>query len=170
VDSTSTSTDVAFGLRFSLEDGADLRTNEAYIGRIEEFRAEQLRRMSQRQDALVASGMDPEAAQAAAEREGYDRARLDAIRDSLQDSSWNANSLDIAIGGLVTAADSTGADVLANRLNIWATLGRRVGPTGQLLLSGVAARIRDADTDSWTTQTSLAARFNPPWTPRHLST
>jgi hypothetical protein len=62
-DSTSSATQLAFGVRLSLEDGADLRNDTLYIKWIERFHASNQRALSDLQDALVTRGsLDPETA------------------------------------------------------------------------------------------------------------
>lgn len=198
-DSTSSATKLAYGLRISLEDQADLRTNGAYIAYVEHFHAAHLKMFSQFQDSLVAVGAadpetagviatllaDPDSAPAGLTKLDaimasrnipgpqkqqlrslartvasavQNRKALEQFRDSLQNEAWNANSFDVAVGGLASADDSTGANLENQEWAAWATMGRRLTSSGQLLLGAQGAVVRDMVGGGWSKQLSLAGR------------
>lgn len=88
-----------------------------------------------------------------------DRARLERLRGSFENTAWNATSFDVALGGKASAADSTGSGLSATAWQAWATLALGVGSTGQVLIGGALDTVRDDVDDAWDGGASLATRL-----------
>ncbi len=187
---------VAFGVRTTILDGADLRTNAAgefYRHLLTAAAATEAQAKTIVQDSLVARGLDPIAAEEvramvfeAASRAGRIAALLDAglsdaqaaevlaayerltrtdldrireVRDSLQNSLWNATVVDLAAAVLAQGQEDTPENLGVERWALWGTAGFPLGTWGQFLIGTRLQSERNETTDQLHLQSSLSTRL-----------
>lgn len=158
---------IAFGLRATLVDDGDLRTSDDYINgvtgittRINDLVVEE-RLARGRPDPL-----DPDPIDSIDDLTGERRSRfetlltaVDSLRRALEDRTWNARVVDVALGTRARAADSLGNDPRMTDYVAWATWGEGFGTWGQLLIGAKGALERAYTADDFTTSASLNARL-----------
>lgn len=132
---------MAFGVRISLLDRADMRTNPATQRR--------LTSLTERVNAVYTAErfrMGAPSDTAPLELTEGGRASIDrevaAFRRQLADSSWNADALDVAVAAGLVAEDSTGNNLTFDKAAAWVTYAKGLRTWGQLLLGarGTARR------------------------------
>jgi hypothetical protein len=150
-------TRVALGLRFTLADEADLRTDTAYAkgqqvteltGQILAVYTEARRRVGPTADLALTPDEEEQIA-----------AINDEIRRRWAERYWNADVTDVAIAARLAAVDSTGAGVRTDAFSLWGTLAKGVGHWGQLLVGLRAGAERAEGEDSYRGSGSIASRF-----------
>lgn len=181
-ESSGTASSVAFAVRTSPIDGADLRTNGfiqtsaapianavGSIDSLAEARADRRRQVlsdSLRQAGVPAAEIrNAVRAVPTAIYTPDDQQTIDSLiesfktaADSARDASWQKQSLDIAVGMRLDAQDSTGADLKMAQVALWLTYAGSIASWSQWVLGAKMATDRDSTSDKYDVQASLAAR------------
>jgi len=133
---------IAVGLRLTLDDHADLRMNDVYI-----------------EEATRITGQMVNTLEAATGRPGADatpgvitNVDIDALNEHLRrlqeresNAEWTKAMTDVAFAVLGTSADSTGKDLKAEAFAGWLSHTRPLGNSGQLLVGGTLRAQRGED-------------------------
>jgi hypothetical protein len=154
-------TALAFGLRTSIIDGADLKTSDGF-------------QKAASRILLRAAEIDAAAEESAAELGGIhapvvytpaQQQELDGLleqfrrlAEAVADTAWNKRVLDVAVG-IRADADSNGTDLTAQQYAAWLTYGGGVSNWGQLILGVKVASDRDSTSGAFAMRASAAARF-----------
>lgn len=133
---------IAFGLRVSLIDESDLRTNKTYIdsvtaftGAINEIFVQARKRAGPPpNNEIVLTPQDEEMINNLNKK----------IKEDWTEEKWNADVLDIAFALRAMSSDSTGKNLEADKFSFWTTYGHGLGKNGQWLLGGNAGFERDS--------------------------
>lgn len=149
---------MAFGLRLSLLDRADLRTNTSELARLGQvardvneayLAARRVRGRPVEGDELTLG---------AAERLALQR-ELATVRRALADTSWNADALDVAAAVGLLAEDSIGNGLTFDRASAWITYAKGIRTWGQLLLGARGTARRQAIDDAFHPGGGISSRF-----------
>lgn len=153
-------TQLALGMRVSLRDDADLRTNKEYIRdatdvatSINEIYVAARKRIGPPRGGTPAPIVLTET-----EREQVENI-LKPFRDRYAQSAWNASAFDIAAGARASAQDSLGNGLRMDQYALWGTWAAGFGSWGQLLVGAHGGMLRDSVTAEFGTNGSLSARF-----------
>lgn len=183
IEGSGTASSVAFAIRTSPIDGADLRTNgfiahtaapiALAVGRIDsvaEARADASRLRIR--DSLTALHASPEEIRAAVREVPSaiylraDQAAIDSLvgafklaADSARDDSWQRQALDLAVGLRLDASDSTGSDLKAGQVAAWLTYAGGVADWAQWVVGAKMASARDSVSGKYRVEASLATRW-----------
>lgn len=155
-DDESTQTQIAFGVRLSVLDGADLRTNNQYLGDVTTL-SEQITAIQQVARDRVGPPPSPIIYNAAEKRDL--EALMDSVKQKTQNQDWNKAVFDIAFAARLSASDSLGKNLRGDRYAAWFTLGSGAGSWGQAVLGLNGGFERDTLTDDFNAYGSFAARF-----------
>lgn len=163
--STGAATGVAIGLRLTLDDDADLRTDTAYLNGVTtqtgaivdlRLRAATLMGPIPPKDTTVEQ-------RATLKRLNDSIAALTTLTkdfiDQYSQTRWNANVADVAAGLVAASADSLGNDLKIGNLAAWGTWGRGWGDWGQLLIGGRGTFGRNDPDEDREFGGSVGARF-----------
>jgi len=154
---------IAIGVRTVLLDAGDLRTHAAYRVRATAIAdsvnsvflqaRKRLGPMGGR--AIQRSDLNP-----------AEKARVDSLNASLkagwadwEDEHWNSRTLQLAIAGRASAADSFGNGLAADKYSAWASYGDGVGTWGQVLIGVNAGSERDSVTHRFRSNASVSNRI-----------
>jgi hypothetical protein len=183
IEGSGTASGVAFAVRTSPIDGADLRTNgfiqrtaapiALAVGRIDsvaEARADAARLALR--DSLRAAGRSPAEIREAARQlpsaiyQRSDQQAIDSLvgafkvaADSARDDSWQRQALDLAVGMRLDARDSTGTDLKVAQVAAWLTYAGGVADWAQWVVGAKMASARDSVSGKYRVEASLATRW-----------
>jgi hypothetical protein len=156
----SARTQLGVGLRVTLIDDADPRTDAEYIAELTRI------------DSLIThvfASAPPTFTSGVLENTVLDpasRAQVEqlqqqvvALKKAHEQRRWNARLLDVAYAMGASAADSTGAGARVDAHSLWATYTNPVGTWGQLLLGVSGGMARDTADSGFSGTGSAAARF-----------
>jgi hypothetical protein len=160
----SARTQLGFGVRLSLIDDADPRTDQAFIDSLTAI---------DHQINRVFSGLPPSSTKfetevlnpnnvlTAEQRQQVEQLqqRIVALKKAHEERSWNARLLDVAYAVGASAEDSTGRGAQVDAHSLWATFANPVGRWGQLLLGVRGGMARDSVDDGFSGTVSAAARL-----------
>ena len=158
-------TSLAFGLRTSLKDGADLRdksTNPAFFEQASKIIARAQAIDVEAEDAAEARGgiNEPIVYSPSQQRELDElTAKFKELNASVADTAWNRTAFDVAVGLRADAADSTGNDLSVQQLAAWLTYASGVGNWAQLIVGAKMASDRDSVTREFGVAGSAVTRF-----------
>jgi hypothetical protein len=159
-DSTGAST-LAAGLRFTLVDEQDLRTDENFAAD-EQVTPYTARILAVYQAAGDRRTREERLAEAPIEPNEAERAQIDSLRAQIKElwkeRYWNANSFEFALGVRALTADSLGRDPEVDEVAVWTTYARRLNDWGQVLFGARLSSARDS-TGERRQSTALAARL-----------
>jgi hypothetical protein len=153
-------TQLALGMRMSLRDDADLRTNKEYIRdatdvatAINNIYVEARKRMGRPDPANPRPIILTDS-----ERQQVENI-LKPFRDRYAQTAWNASAFDISAGARASAQDSLGNGLRMEQYALWGTWAAGFGSWGQLLVGVQGGMLRDSVTTEFGTSGSLSARF-----------
>lgn len=134
-DSTGGVTQLAFGVRATLLDGSDLRTNPEYVQQATEVAAEINEIVV---GARLRAGPPPAPIVLTQEERRRIEELNEVIKERWADRRWNADVLEVAAGLRAASADSAGGDPEMAEYAVWATYGKGFGSWGQWLVAMMA--------------------------------
>jgi len=156
--STGSLTGLALGLRMTLRDDADLRSDSVYIDSATAF-AKAINDI--RVNAIIAAGPRQEPKYTQAQKDSL--ASLNEMVTSFvkrwEQTRWNEDVFDVAAGLMAASSDSLGNDLKVGALAAWGTWGRGFGDWGQMLVGGRATLGHDDPTEERRLNGSLGTRF-----------
>jgi len=158
-DSTTGATSrVAIGVRLTLHDAADLRTDANYVRELQVTDLDSAITEIYVQ-ARIRLGPDKPLALSASEQKQVDSLCAE-IRKRWEKRYWNASVTDLAAAVSGQAEDSTGKGLKTDQLAFWGTVAKRVGSAGQLLLGLRLGLMRNPVTETtFHPSVDVAARF-----------
>jgi hypothetical protein len=153
---TGALTGIALGLRTSLRDDADLRTDTTYIREatslataINAVYTGARRRIGPPPAPIVLTE---------AEQDSINRL-IEPFRKQWAQTRWNATAFDLAAGVVAASADSLGNDLEVGALAAWGTWALGLGDWGQLLIGGRGTFGRNDPDEGRVLGGDLGARF-----------
>lgn len=159
---------LALGLRATLLDEGDLRTRNDYIEGVTDLTTRINNLVVDERLARAAQGEapNPQVPLTLSDLTGDRQMRLDALlasvdslRRAMEDRTWNARALDVALATRARAADSLGHDLHMTDYVAWVTYGDGFGQWGQLLLGARVTLERDYADRHFRTSGSLTTRL-----------
>ena len=158
-DNTSSATDIALGLRWTLTDGADLRMNDVYLQDATAISTKMLHLVAPevgRPGADETSGIVAPTAATSAEYLSL-QAKLRRLQERASDTSWNKAATEMAAAILGSSADSTGRELRTAAVAAWLSHAQPLGKAGQLVFGG-SIRAQRGDDDVFRGEGSSAVR------------
>ena len=133
------------GVRVSLVDEQDLRTDTAYATgqHVTDLTEKMLRVFREARRRTL----PPEPIVLTPEEEEQLRALNDEIRTRWAERYWNADVLEVAAGTRVRSADSLGRDPKVDEVALWGTYAKGIGEWGQALFGVRYGSARDSAAD-----------------------
>jgi hypothetical protein len=148
-------TEIALGLRVTLLDEADLRTNYTYMKSATAI-AEQVNRVYEQARERVG----PRQPLQLSSEETDSIGRLQApLRELWENTKWNARVLELSAGFRAATPDPGGRNLRSNEFGGWGTFGTGFGSWGQLLIGVNAFAARDSVTADFSATAGTGARF-----------
>jgi hypothetical protein len=149
--------EMALGLRWTLIDESDLRTNTNFLGDITEI--------TDTLNAIYVAAVKRRGPPMPGKKLTLTDGEIKTVKElntqlkekygKIADEKWNARIFEIAIGTRFMAADAMGNDLVAEDLAFWSIYGHAFGSWGQLLLGPTFKLREELDESTF----SLPARF-----------
>ena len=151
-------TEMAVGLRISLIDKSDLRTDEAFISQVTAIDREILNVIDSLRPGEDPANL-PDSLNSRVETLKAQKTTLISTRAKKADEQWNNDAFDIALGARFAAKDSLGNDLRANDFVGWLTYAKGFGDWGQWLFGLQAGTARDTTNNTFAFTGSASSRF-----------
>lgn len=159
-DSGSGNAEMALGLRWTLIDESDLRTDDSFLNEVTEitgkitdiYTAAAKRRGPPGSGGKLTLTADEENKVGELNRQ---------IKEKIADKKWNASMLEFAVGTRFMADDAMGGDLQQEDLAIWSIYSHGFGHWGQLLLGPTFKLTEELDESSFSLPVRFYAGTNP---------
>ncbi|HKP75953.1 MAG TPA: hypothetical protein VJT67_10450 [Longimicrobiaceae bacterium] len=157
----SARTQLGFGVRLSLIDKADPRTDDQFIAQITQIDAQITHIIAAAPLPMVSGVVDPVKVLDASGQQQIQQLQqqITALKKAHEERSWNARLLDIAYAVGASAEDSTGRGARVDAHSLWATYANPISRWGQLLVGVRGGMARDSVADGFAGTVSAAARL-----------
>ncbi|MGH7553379.1 MAG: hypothetical protein ACREMQ_10195 [Longimicrobiales bacterium] len=150
-------TQLSLGMRISLIDESDLRTNPEYVSQATAV-AEEINEIAFA--ARLRAGPPPAALVLTAEEKARIAELNRLLKERWGNQRWNADMLDLAVAARAGADDLDGSDLEMAEYSAWATFGKGFGTWGQLLLGAKAQAVQDSlGDDDFSSSVQLLSRL-----------
>lgn len=156
-------TELAFGLRLSFIDEADLRDDDDFIQQVTAIDQQITLAVvpfvpptGQAGEVDLNTLVLPDSVRAIVDAQ---RAKKTSLIAGKADQRWNNNAFDVALGARLAAKDSLGSDLRANDFVGWLTYARGFGAWGQWLFGLQAGSARDTTDNTFAFTGSASSRF-----------
>lgn len=153
--------EIALGVRISLIDKSDLRTDQAFIKQITDIDRDIVNVVI---NHIPPTGNPGEVQLSTLPSEVQDainslNQKKSALIADKADVKWNKKAMDVAFAVRFVSKDSLGKDLSTNDLAAWMTYATGFGDWGQLLIGGKASSARDNPDQDLEFEGSLYSRF-----------
>jgi hypothetical protein len=154
--STGALTGVALGLRMTLSDAADLRTDTVFLKGVTAL-TDSMNALRVR--AIIAGGPNAQLTKAQQDSLTAMSGTIANFVKIWEQTRWNEDVFDVAAGLMAASADSLGNDLKMGALAAWGTWGVALQDWGQMLVGGRASYGRDDPDEERGLTGSLGTRF-----------
>lgn len=158
MDNAKTATNLAFGIRVTINDESDPRTNKEYIDEATKLAKEIQDIIDERRKVL-----GPTATIAEIENDqkliSAKKDLIDKFRVKWLEEKWNKNISELAVAVKASSKDSLAQNVVLSKFSFWFTTAFGIEDWGQFLFGANANSEKDLVSNKFQSSGSLASRF-----------